>query len=51
MLVLIKVESWKNVNSLIAPEFEYTKRLIEDMFDLLSKPPKKTAGAKESRMY
>lgn len=48
----IELETWKNVNALIQSEnSDFTKKYIEDMFELLSKPPIKAGESKESSVY
>lgn len=47
----IEVNAWKQVAQLIEDNADYTKQYLEDMFQLLSKPPTKIGEAKESSMY
>lgn len=48
----IEIEAWKNVNAFITSEHsDFTKKNIEDMFDLLSNPPVKAGESKESSVY
>lgn len=47
----INVGAWKNVNALITKEeYKFTTGHIEEMFQLLTYPPK-TESAKESSLY
>lgn len=46
-----EIDSWINVATFIQPNYsDFTKELVEDMFQLLSKPPLMSGTSKESSL-